>query len=118
MLSVARVTTIPLRALAVNVIAIYSRARRRRRKPDSIGTVDPCVERLYAWMNLWNCGAMYCAMRGHSLRETNAISTCMSQSPFVRFSKMRNGCGLTRVKAAVLSTDRFDPVETKADPSD
>jgi len=45
MLSVARVTTIPLRALAVNVIAICSRARRKRRKPD---TVDPCVERLYS----------------------------------------------------------------------
>ena len=44
MLSVARVTYIPLRALAVNVIAIYSRARRKRRKP----TVDPCVERLYS----------------------------------------------------------------------
>ena len=48
MLSVARVTTIPLRALAVNVIAIYSRARRKRRKPDSMTTVDPCVERLYS----------------------------------------------------------------------
>ena len=48
MLSVARVTTIPLRALAVNVVAIYSRARRKRRKPDSMTTVDPCVERLYS----------------------------------------------------------------------
>ena len=46
--SVARVTYIPLRALAVNVIAIYSRSRRKRRKPDSMTTVDPGVERLYS----------------------------------------------------------------------
>jgi hypothetical protein len=46
--SVARVTYIPLRALAVNVIAIYSRARRKRRKPDSMTTLDPRVERLYS----------------------------------------------------------------------
>jgi hypothetical protein len=46
--SVARVTYIPLRALAVNVIAIYSRARRKRRTPDSTTTVDPRVERLYS----------------------------------------------------------------------
>ena len=46
--SIARVTYIPLRALAVNVIAIYSRSRRKRRKPDSMTTVDPCVERLYS----------------------------------------------------------------------
>lgn len=46
--SVARVTYIPLRALAVSVIAIYSRSRRKRRKPDSITTVDPGVERLYS----------------------------------------------------------------------
>ena len=46
--SIARVTYIPLRALAVNVIAIYSRSRRKRRKPDSMTTVDPGVERLYS----------------------------------------------------------------------
>jgi hypothetical protein len=46
--SVACVTYIPLRALAVNVIAMYSRARRKRRKPDSTTTVDPRVERLYS----------------------------------------------------------------------
>ena len=46
--SVARVTYIPLRALAVSVIAIYSRSRRKRRKPDSMTTVDPGVERLYS----------------------------------------------------------------------
>ena len=46
--SVARVTYIPLRALAVSVIAIYARSRRKRRKPDSITTVDPGVERLYS----------------------------------------------------------------------
>ena len=46
--SVARVTYIPLRALAVSVIAIYSRSRRKRRKPDSMTTLDPGVERLYS----------------------------------------------------------------------
>src|SRR6202171_2886376 len=47
MLSVARVTTIPLRALAANVIAIYSRSRHKRRKPDSM-TTELLVERLYS----------------------------------------------------------------------
>jgi hypothetical protein len=37
-----------LRALAVNVIAIYSRSRRKRRKPDSVTTVEPLVGRLYS----------------------------------------------------------------------
>jgi hypothetical protein len=46
MLSVARVAYIPLRALAVNVIAVYSRSRRKRRKPDSMTTVR--AERLYS----------------------------------------------------------------------
>jgi hypothetical protein len=46
--SVARVTYIPLRALAVSVIAIYSRSRRKRRKPASMTTLDPGVERLYS----------------------------------------------------------------------
>jgi hypothetical protein len=50
--SVARVAYIPLRALAVNVIAIYSRSRRKRRKPDSMTTVDPSVERLYSLVPL------------------------------------------------------------------
>jgi hypothetical protein len=48
MLSVARVAYIPLRTLAVNVIAVYSRSRRKRRKPDSLTTVDPRVERRYS----------------------------------------------------------------------
>jgi hypothetical protein len=43
MLSVARVAYMPLRA----VIAIYSRSRRNRRKPDSTTPVDPRVEPLY-----------------------------------------------------------------------
>ena len=47
MLSVARVAYIPLKALAANVIAVYSRSRRKSRKPDSTTTVDPGVERLY-----------------------------------------------------------------------
>jgi len=66
--SVACVTYIPLRALAVNVIAMYSRARRKRRKPDLRTTVDPRVERLYSLDELRNCGAMYCATRGRFLR--------------------------------------------------
>ena len=45
--SVTRAAYIPLRALAVNVIAVYSRSRRKRRKRDSTTTVDPGVERLY-----------------------------------------------------------------------
>jgi hypothetical protein len=44
--SVARY--IPLRALAVNVIAIYSRSRRKRRKPVSMTTVEPLVKPLYS----------------------------------------------------------------------
>jgi hypothetical protein len=47
MLSVARVAYIPLKALAANVIAVYSRSRHKSRKPDSTTTVDPGVERLY-----------------------------------------------------------------------
>jgi hypothetical protein len=38
---------------------------------------------------------MYCAMRGHFLRDMNAISTCRSLSPFARYSKTRNGGGIT-----------------------
>jgi hypothetical protein len=45
--SVARVTYIPLKAFAVNVIAIYSRARRKRRKPDATTTTEPRAEHLY-----------------------------------------------------------------------
>jgi hypothetical protein len=48
MQSVARVTYLPLRALAVDVIAFYSRSRRKRRKPDSTATVVPRAERLYS----------------------------------------------------------------------
>jgi hypothetical protein len=46
--SVTRAAYIPLRALAVNVIAVYSRSRRKRRKPDSMTTADPHVEHLYS----------------------------------------------------------------------
>jgi len=46
--SVARVAYIPLRALAGHVIAFYTRARRKRRKPDSTTAVDPRIERLYS----------------------------------------------------------------------
>ena len=44
--SVARVTYIPLKALAVKVIAIYSRSRRKRRRRESMTTV-PLVKPLY-----------------------------------------------------------------------
>lgn len=44
--SVAHVTYIPLKALATNVIAIFSRSRRKRRKRDSMITV-PLVKPLY-----------------------------------------------------------------------
>ena len=36
-----------LRALAVNVMAIYSPLRRKRRKPDRMTAVEPLVGRLY-----------------------------------------------------------------------
>jgi hypothetical protein len=48
MLSVARVAYIPLRALAVNVIAVYSRSRRRRRKPDRMTSVELLVKPHYS----------------------------------------------------------------------
>jgi hypothetical protein len=44
-LSVARVAYIPLRALAVNVIAVYSRSRR---KPDRMTSVELLVKPLYS----------------------------------------------------------------------
>jgi hypothetical protein len=47
MSSVARVAYKPLKALAVSVIAIYSRSRRKRRKFDSTTPVQPLVEPLY-----------------------------------------------------------------------
>ena len=93
--SVARVTYIPLRALAVSVIAVYSRSRRKRRKPDSMTTVDPGVERLYSLDELRGCGAICCAMRVLFLRERSAISTGRSPSGFARCSKIRNGGGIT-----------------------
>src|ERR1700676_1294110 len=43
--SVARVTYIPLKALAVKVIAIYSRSRRKRRKPNRMTSVEPHYSR-------------------------------------------------------------------------
>jgi hypothetical protein len=48
MLSVARVAYIPLRTLAVNVIAVYSRSRRKRRKPDRMTSVELLVKPLYS----------------------------------------------------------------------
>ena len=48
MLSVARVAYIPLKALAVNVIAVYSRSRRTRRKPDRMTSVELLVKPHYS----------------------------------------------------------------------
>jgi hypothetical protein len=48
MLSVARVAYIPLKALAVNVIAVYSRSRRKRRQPDRMTSVELLVKPLYS----------------------------------------------------------------------
>jgi hypothetical protein len=48
MLSVARVAYLPLRALAVNVIAVYSRSRRKRRKPDRMTSVELLIKPLYS----------------------------------------------------------------------
>jgi hypothetical protein len=101
--SVARVAYIPLRTLALNVIANYSRSRRKRRKPDSMATVDPRAERHYSLDELTE-------LRRNTLRyartfETSAISTGSSLSRFGRFSETRNGCGLT-LEGAMLSNDR------------
>jgi hypothetical protein len=46
--SVARAAYIPLRALAVNVIAICSPLRRKRRKPDRMTYVELLVKPLYS----------------------------------------------------------------------
>jgi hypothetical protein len=46
--SVTRAAYIPLRALAVNVIAVCSRSRRKLRKPDSKTIVDPLVKPLHS----------------------------------------------------------------------
>ena len=61
--SVARVAYMPLRALAVNVIALYSRSRRKRRKPNSMTIVDYHIDGLFctAEMNFLHYGARCCA---------------------------------------------------------
>jgi hypothetical protein len=61
MLSVARVTYVPLRALAANVIAFYSRPRRLRREPGSTIAVESRVKRLYSRDELFE-------LRRHVLR--------------------------------------------------
>jgi hypothetical protein len=48
MLSVASVAYIPLKALPVNVIAVYSRSRRKRRKPDRMTSVELLVKPHYS----------------------------------------------------------------------
>ena len=71
---VARVAYIPLRALALNVIAIYSRSHRKRRKPDSMTTVDPRVERLYSLDELTELRRntlRYARKRGLIMRSTS-----------------------------------------------
>src|ERR1700738_402994 len=38
---------------------------------------------------------MSCAMRGHFLRDTSAISICRSPSRFARCANASNGCAIT-----------------------
>jgi hypothetical protein len=106
MLSVARVTYIPLRALAANVIAIYSRARRKRRKPDSMITVDPCVERLYSLDELME-------LRRYVLRYARTFPPGEERNQHLHVAvslralfKNEKWLGTHRAKAAMLSTDR------------
>jgi hypothetical protein len=103
--SVARVSYIPLRALALNVIANYSRSRRKRRKPDSMTTVDPRAERHYRLDELTELRRNTLRYPALFLPATSAISTGSSLSRFGRFSETRNGCGLT-LEGAMLSNDR------------
>jgi hypothetical protein len=45
---VARAAYTPLRALAVNVIALYSRSRRKLRKPDRMTSIELVVKPHYS----------------------------------------------------------------------
>jgi len=75
--SIARVAYIPLRALAVNVIAIYSRSRRKRRKPDSTTPVQLLVEPIYNRDELTDPGAHYVALRSFfSSGKPSTTNTC------------------------------------------
>jgi hypothetical protein len=117
MRSVARVPYIPLRALAVNVIALYSRARRKRRKPDSMTTGDPRVERLYSLDELNE-------LRRHVLRyartfplgdERNQhlhVAVCL-RALFKNEKWLR-----THTREGGNAVHWIDPAGTKADPSD
>ena len=67
--SIARVAYIPLRALAVNVIAIYSRSRRKRRKPDSTTPVQLLVEPIYNRDELTDLGRTMLRYARSFLRE-------------------------------------------------
>jgi hypothetical protein len=104
MLSVARVTTIPLRALAVNVIAIYS-PRHKRRKPDSM-TTELLVEHLYSLDELLE-------LRRNVLRYARTFPPGDERNQHLQVAvalrapfKNEKWLLTTRAKAAMLSTDR------------
>jgi hypothetical protein len=78
-------------------------------------TTELLVERLYSLDELLELRRNVLRYARTFLRETSAISTCRSPSPFARCSKVRNGVGLTRSKAQCCPL--IDPVGTKADPS-
>ena len=93
--SVARVTYIPLKALAVNVIALYARSRRKLRKSDSMTTVDPLVAPLYSLDELTD-------LRRTMLRYARSFPSGSQRnqhlqvgSPCAGFSGTRNGCEIT-----------------------
>jgi hypothetical protein len=116
--SVARVAYMPLRALALNVIANYSRARRKRRKPDSMTTVDPRAERHYSLDELTE-------LRRNTLRYARTFPpgnernqnqhrqlAVSLRTPFRNQKWLRTHT----LEGAMLSN--IDPVGTKGDPSD
>ena len=114
--SVARVTYIPLRALAVNVIAMYSRSRRKRRKPDSMTTVEPVFARLYSLDELLE-------LRRNVLRYARACPQGNERNQHRQVAvslralfKDQKWLQSHTLEGAMLPP--IDPVGTKADPSD
>jgi hypothetical protein len=104
--SVVRVTYIPLRALAINVIAIYSRSRRKRRQPDSMTTVQPRFERLYNLDELLE-------LRRNVLRHARALPPGHERNQHLRVAvslralfKGEKWLRTHTLEGAMLSTDR------------
>jgi hypothetical protein len=88
----ARAAYTPLRALAVNVIAIHSHSRR---KADSTTLRDPPVELLYSLDELTELrrNVLRCARRfppGHERNQHLQVAAA-----FARRSSVKNGCGIT-----------------------